>query len=205
MIKRLGIYLIGSGLAACTATLSPTNESRSVEQLDSLRATYYGLTDSLTQAWQVLRQDDAQKQADLMQLLRAMRRSGYYASDTLDALAQRVEQLATFDYNLVTADNQHRVPRYDSATVRTSEAVVQYAEGYADYYADPALFFLTDKILAANRSMILYRLHYDRYSRAFNAFLDAHRDFIATLDSSALTQRQFLFQRINDRSERDSL
>ena len=185
--------------------LTPPNESRSVEQLDSLQSTYYALTDSVNQAWRLLRQDDVQKNGYLQQLLLAMRRSNQYASDTLDTLGQRIRQLRDLNYNTVTADNRQEVRRYDSATVRTSEAVVQFAERNQNYLDNPTLVYLTDKILAANRSMTLYRLHYDRWSRAFNAFLDANRDFIATLDSTALQQRPFLFRLVNDRPDRDSL
>lgn len=205
MIKRFGIGLTISWLAACTASLNPSNESRSVEQLDSLRVSYYALTDSVNQAWRLLRQDDAQKNVYLQQLLLAMRRSEQYAPDTLDTLGQRIKQLRNLNYDSVTADNQPEVHRYDSATVHTSEAVVQYAENDENYLANPTLTYLTDKILAANRGMTLYRLSYDRWSRTFNAFLDNNRDFVATLDSSALTQRQFLFRLTNDRPERDSL
>jgi hypothetical protein len=204
-MKRLGIILLVCSVAACTATLGPPNESRSVEQLDSLRTTYYALTDSLNRSWRALRQDDVQKNIYLQQLLLEMRRSSRYAPDSLDTLGQRIKQLKVLNYNTVTADNRYQVHRYDSATVRTSEAIVQYAEADSAYYDNPTLVYLTDKILAANRSMALYRLHYDRWSRAFNIFLDANYDYIATLDSTALTQRQFLFRRTNDRTERDSL
>ncbi len=186
--------------------LTPPNESRSVEQLDSLQSTYYALADSVNQAWQLLRQDDVQKNGYLQQLLLAMRRSNQYASDTLDTLGQRIKQLQDLNYDAVAAaDNPLEVRRYDSVTVRTSEAVVQFAERNQNYLNNPTLVYLTDKILAANRSMTLYRLHYDRWSRTFNAFLDANHDFIATLDSSALRQRQFLFRLVNERSDRDSL
>ena len=205
MIKRLGIGLIISWLAACSVNLNPPNESRSVEQLDSLQTTYYALTDSVNQAWRLLRQDDVQKNVHLQQLLLAMRRSEQYASDTLDTLGQRIRRLRDLNYDVVTANNQQEVQRYDSATVRTSEAVVQYAESNENYLNNPTLVYLIDKVLAANRSMTLYRLHYDRWSRAFNAFLDTNHDFIATLDSSALRQRQFLFRLVNERSDRDSL
>lgn len=134
-----------------------------------------------------------------------MRRSDQYALDTLDTLVQRIKQLKTLNYDSVTAANQFEVRRYDSATVYTSEVVVQYAESGKNYLDNPTLTYLTDKILTANRSMTLYRLRYDRWSRAFNAFLDANRDFISTLDSSALRKRQFLFRLTNDRPERDSL
>ena len=205
MIKHLGIGLIISWLAACSASLSPLSESRSVEQLDSLQTTYYALTDSVNQAWQLLRQDDVQKNVHLQQLLLAMRRSDQYSLDTLDTLRKRIRQLKDLNYDAVTADNRYAVRRYDSATVRVSEAVVQYAESEENYSDDPTLVYLSDKILAANRSMTLYRLSYDRWSRTFNAFLDNNRDFIATLDSSALTRRQYLFRLVNDRPERDSL
>ncbi len=205
MIKRFGISLILSWLAACSASLNPSSESRSVEELDSLQIAYYALTDSVNQAWQLLRQDDVQKNVHLQQLLLAMRQSNQYALDTLDTLGQRIMQLKKLNYDAVTADNQYKVRRYDSATVRISEAVVQYAESSENYLTSPTLVYLTDKILAANRSMMLYRLRYDRWSRKFNAFLDDNRNFIATLDSSALRQRQFLFRLVNDHSERDSL
>ena len=205
MIKHLGIGLIVSWLAACSASLNPFNESRSIEQVDSLRVTYYALTDSVNRAWRLLRQDDVQKSVHLQQLLLAMRRSEQYAPDTLDTLGHRMEQLSALNYDSVTAKNQHEVHHYDSATVRMSEAVVQFAESDENYSDNPTLVYLTDKILAANRSMILYRLHYDRWSRTFNAFLDTNYDFIVTLDSNALRQRQFLFRLVNDRPDRDSL
>ena len=199
-MKRISIALIMGWLVACSTTLSPQGEHHSVEQLDSLQAAYYGLADSLNRAWSVLRQDDATKTTYLQRLLREMNQTDHYAADTLDSLKNLVEQLASLNYDSVTVGNEHQVHQYDSATVQVSEAVVQYAETRLDYSDNPVVLFLTEKILDANRSMTLYRLSYDRYSRAFNTFLDEHYDLIAALDSSGISaQRRFLFRLVNDR------
>ena len=200
-MKRIGISLIISWLAACSTTLNPPEDSYSMQE-DSLRTVYYQLADSLNQAWNVLRKDDATKNARLQRLLSEMEQTGNYAADTLDSLESRVEQLAQLEYDSVTVGNEHRVHRYDSATVAISEAVVQYAETRAGYTRYPGLVYLTEKILDANRSMMLYRLSYDRYSRRFNQFLDEHHGLIAVLDSNGTSaQRRFLFRLVNDRPE----
>ena len=203
-MKRIMIVLAISGLAACSSLLNPPEEYYSLQD-DSLRTVYYGLADSLNQAWNVLRQDDASKNERLQRLLHEMQQTGYYAADTLDSLESLVQELAGLDYDSVTVGNERRVHRYDSATVEVSEAVVQYAETRPAYIQHPALVFLTEKILDANRSMTLYRLSYDRYSRKFNQFLDNHHASIALLDSSgASAQRRFLFRLVNDRPENNN-
>ena len=165
---------------------------------------YYQLTDNLNQAWEVLRQDDTTKTNRLQRLLREMRQANY-ATDTLDSLANWVSRLGDLHYDSVTVENEHLVHRYDSAAVAVSEAVVQYVETRPDYIRHPVLVYLTDKILDANRSMTLYRLRYDRYSRQFNQFLDEHHALIATLDSSASpAQRRFLFRLVNDHPSTDT-
>ena len=190
-------WIVG-GLTACSTTLNPAEEYYAPG--DSLQAVYYQLSDSLNHAWDILRQDDANKNIRLQRLLREMRQSGRYASDTLDSLSGLVAQLAELDYDSVTMGNEHRVHRYDSATVAVSEAVVQYAEARSDYEGRPVLTYLADKILDANRGMALYRLRYDRYSRLFNRFLDDHHTMIATLDSGATPQRRFIFRATGESS-----
>ena len=198
-MKRISIGLVISGLAACSSTLNPPEEYYSMPS-DSLRIVYYGLTDSLNQAWNVLRQDDATKHTHLQRLLHEMKRTGYYATDTLDLLESQVAELARLDYDSITVGNEYRVQRYDSATVVVSEAVIRYAEARPDYINHPALVYLTEKILDANRSMMLYRLSYDRYSRRFNQFLEEHHTLL--LDSSGtLAQRRFLFRLVNEHPE----
>ena len=200
-MKHIIVGWMMSGLVACSTALSPAEEHPPLPE-DSLQTVYYQLTDSLNRAWDVLRQDDATKNTRLQRLLHEMEQAGSYASDTLDSLERLVDQLADLNYDSVTVGNEPRVHRYDSATVAVSEAVVQYAEARADYTNHPVLLYLTDKILDANRSMMLYRLSYDRYSRRFNQFLDNHHASIAVLDSSgASAQRRFLFRLVNDRFE----
>ena len=197
-MKRLGYGLLWGGLTACSAVLNPPEEYYSAEN-DSLRTVYYELTDSLNQAWSRLRKDDADKNAHLQRLLQKMKQTDYYQQDTLDSLEVLLDKLAGLNYDSVTVGNEHHVHRYDSATVAISEAVVRYAEEYADYTRYPALVYLTEKVLDANRSMTLYRLGYDRYSRQFNRFLNEHHDIIAVLDSSGVSaQRRFLFRLVND-------
>ena len=197
----MSIILAIGGLAACSTTLNSAEEPYPLPE-DSLQAVYYQLTDSLNRAWNALRQDDATKNDRLQRLLHEMKQTDDYAVNTLDSLERRVAQLADLDYDSVTVENEHQVHRYDSATVAVSEAVVRYAEARPDYTNHPALLYLTDKILDANRSMTLYRLHYDRYSRLFNQFLDDHHALIATLDStSSPARRRFLFRRGKDHSE----
>ena len=200
-MKHIGIGLLISWLAGCSTTLNPPEEYYAMEG-DSLQTAYYALTDSLNQAWSVLRQDDAAKNARVQRLLHEMKATGHYATDTLDSLERWVEQLAQLDYDSVTVGNEPRVHQYDSATVAVSEAVVQYTETWTNYDVNPALVYLTEKILDANRSMMLYRLSYDRYSRKFNQFLDDHHAAIALLDSGGVSaQRRFLFRLVNDHPE----
>lgn len=198
MTKCLSFGLLISGLAACSAILNPPEEYYSGES-DSLRTVYYGLTDSLNQAWEVLRQDDARKNARLQRLVHEMRQTDYYQADTLDSLEMLLDRLSGLTYDSVTAGNEHRVHQYDSATVAISETVIQYAEVHAEYLDNPALVYLVERILDANRSMMLYRLSYDRYSRRFNRFLDDYHAVIPTFDSSSSSvQRRFLFKLTND-------
>ena len=169
---------------SCSTTINRQGEQVSIEQFDSLRATYYHLNDSLNFAWSTLKQSDDQKLAYLDQLLKEISKSKLVGRDTLDSLSLMVQELRQITFDSVTMANSQQIRQYDSLTVLVSDSLIALTDRYAIEDENPRVLFLTDKIIGENSSVTLYRLRYDYMSRNFNDFIEQNKALMSTLDST---------------------
>jgi len=179
----LGFVLI-IGSIGCSTTINRQGEQVSVEQFDSLRTTYYHLSDSLNYAWKSLKQSDEQKLTHLTQLITELNKDGLVGADTLNSLEQMVQELREIRFDSITVANAPQVYQYDSLTGVISDSLVYLADRFPEGSENPALLYLTDKIISENSSVALYRLRYDQVSRDFNRFIEENKELMSSLDST---------------------
>jgi len=179
----LGFVLI-IGSIGCSTTINRQGEQVSVEQFDSLRTTYYHLSDSLNYAWKSLKQSDEQKLTHLTQLITELNKDGLVGADTLNSLEQMVQELREIRFDSITVANAPQVYQYDSLTGVISDSLVYLTDRFPKGSENPALLYLTDKIISENSSVALYRLRYDQVSRDFNRFIEENKELMSSLDST---------------------
>lgn len=194
----LGFVLI-IGSTGCSTTINRQGEQVSVEQFDSLRTTYYQLSDSLNYAWTSLKQSDEQKLGHLSQLIEELGKGNLVGTDTLNSLEQMIQELREIGFDSITVANVRQVYQYDSLTGVISDSLVYLTDRFPKRNENPALLYLTDKIISENSSVALYRLRYDQVSRDFNRFIEENKELMSSLDSTGRPVfRRPMFRLVND-------
>ena len=171
-------------LTGCSTTINRQGEQVSIEQFDSLRTTYYHLSDSLNYAWTALQQSDEQKLLYLDQILNELDNDQLINSDTLVLLDQMVQNLRELQFDSVTMANTQQIQQYDSLTAVVSDSLLSFTDQITTTTDNPRLLYLTDKVVSENSSVVLYRLRYDYVSQAFNRFIEENKELMSSLDST---------------------
>ncbi|MGD1892274.1 MAG: hypothetical protein ACFB15_17005 [Cyclobacteriaceae bacterium] len=191
------VLIIGS--IGCSTTINRQGEHVSVEQFDSLRTTYYRLNDSLNYAWNSLKLSDEEKLVHLDQLIKELDKDDLVGADTLNFLEQMVKELREIRFDSITVANASQVQKYDSLTGVISDSLVYLTDHFPEGEENPAVLYLTDKIISENSSVALYRLRYDQVSRDFNRFIEENKELMSSLDSTGQPVfRRPMFRLVND-------
>lgn len=196
------LFLIAS---ACSSRFNQQTEQQlSDAEMDSLRQVYYHLNDTIQLTWQSMMADDDEKLSDMQLLLNEIRKSEVYSTDSLDSLSQMVAALRYIRYDSISVGNPSLIQRYDSLTQLTSETIVRYAEELPDAAYDPMINVLTDRVLSASSSAVLYRVAYDKFSKDFNRFLEKYKNIMSNIDSSGNSvYKRPTFRLVNDYQEEE--
>jgi len=115
-----------------------------------------------------------------------------------------VAALRYIRYDSISVGNPSLIQRYDSLTQLTSETIVRYAEELPDAAYDPMINVLTDRVLSASSSAVLYRVAYDKFSKDFNRFLEKYKSIMSNIDSSGNSvYKRPTFRLVNDYQEEE--
>ncbi|WKN41471.1 hypothetical protein [Tunicatimonas pelagia] len=184
VLLKFGLIIMGYWLVGCSTAITQQAEQISVERFDSLRSTYYHLNDSLNYAWTAVKQSDEQKLLYLNELLDELTHKSLIGSDTLALLEQMVQKLRASRFDSVTMANTRQIYQYDSLTGQLSDSLLSLTDRIIEVTDNPRLLYLTDKIVSENSGVVLYRLHYDNVSQAFNRFIEENKELMSSLDST---------------------
>lgn len=197
------MFLLFLIAAACSSRFNQQTEQQiSDAEMDSLRHVYYQLNDTIRVTWSSMIEDDDEKLADMQLLLNEIRKSDFYSTDSLDSLSQMLDALRLIRYDSISVGNPSLIQRYDSLTQLTSETIVRYAEDLPAGNYDPMISVLTDRVLTASSSAVLYRVTYDRFIQDFNVFLEKYKNLMSTIDSSGNSvYKRPTFRLVNDYQE----
>jgi hypothetical protein len=192
--------------AACSSRFSRQTEEQLTEaQFDSLRTVYYQLNDTIQYTWSSMMDDDDDKLNDMQLLLNEIRKTDYYGRDTLDSLSMMLDVLRQLRYDSLSMGDARLIDQYDSLTQTVSEDLIIYADAMPDSAMNPVINVLTDQVISANNSVLLYRIRYDRFSEDFNRFLEEYKDVMSRIDSSGgPVYKRPMFRLINDNREEEN-
>lgn len=200
------LYISIGWFTSCSTTINRQGEQVSIDQFDSLRTTYYHLSDSLNYAWTTLQQSDAQKLQYLDQIIRELTTNKIIDSDTLVLLDQMIHNLRELQFDSVTVANTQQIHQYDSLTAVVSDSLLSFADQAMTATDNPRLVYLADKVISENSSVVLYRLRYDKMSQAFNHFIEENKELMSSLDSTGRPVfKRPMFKLVNDPSAESGL
>lgn len=179
MILALAAVLGGAGLAGCktdgakTTTTSPAAVAAVKAQLDVLR-------DSVDVKWQQMMTSDDQKVGTTRLLLQELAGQRSVDKAQVAALTQANARLKPLRYDQATMAESARIDRYDAAQDSLLKAL--YLVAAPDGNAPTAqIRDFTEGIQQADQAVVGYRVGYDRAAKAYNIYLQLHREELSTL------------------------
>lgn len=187
-----------AGISACVGNKSKV-ENTSFTKVDSLTETYLVLQDSLLQSWNMLINDENEKNKSMHDLIHLLIASPEFDKEVLVTLEQRLEQLERIRFSQKSISNPHVVEEYDFASNSLISELLSQIEAAPNLQVNKQLQELVDRIKIADQRVVLFRSDYDSIASAYNAFLDRYKVYLQEIDHNLNQEKRPLFQMASDR------
>lgn len=186
------------GIFACVGSKTKTEQSN-FTKIDSLTETYLVLQDSMLQSWNVMINDENEKNKAMHQLIHLLLASPEFEKEGLVALEQRLEQLERIRFSQKTISNPHVVEEYDFASNSLISELLSQIESAPNLQLNNKLQSLVDQIKISDQRVELYRSDYDSVASAYNSFLERYKSYLQEIDLNLNQEKRPLFQMASDR------
>ncbi len=180
MILALAAALGGAGLAACKTDRAKTAANTSPAAVAAVKAQFEVLRDSVDVKWQQMMLSDDQKVGTTRLLLQELAQQRAADQAQVAALTQANARLKPLRYDQTTMAESARIDRYDAAQDSVLHALYLAAAPDGKAPTDQIRDF-TEGIQQADQAVVGYRVGYDRAAKAYNDYLQLHREKLATL------------------------
>jgi len=181
-------------VAACNrSNQNNTNNTETVEGEAELKNQYDSLYKQVMVAWDAMIADDDNKLFMMKRLLDEVSYTGNFNKNSYDSLTAQVENLNKVRYTMLTMTDSDLIDLYDSLSANASQKVKSFAQSNPEFNNYPLMDELIIDISEADNMVLLYRIKYDNAASDYNAFLDAHAEFIATLNYKVPPEKKALF------------
>lgn len=197
MRKTLRIIILACLCAAAYSACQRASEEKKTGEreleIDSLRITYTGLSDSLQARWRILMSAEEQRLQDMRRLLQEISYTPVYNKVRYDTLLENLEQVyeMRFEQESMTSEE---IDKYDSASTRLKTEIIQFALNHPDIEEYPLMGRLIEDIEAADQQVLFHRVQYDNYARDYNHFLYGNREYLPKIDTSGIPEEMPMFQ-----------
>lgn len=186
------------GVFACAGSKTKTEQSN-FTKVDSLTETYLVLQDSMLQTWNVMINDENEKNKAMHELIHLLIASPEFEKEGLVSLEQRLEQLERIQFSQKTISNPHVVEEYDFASNSLISELLSQIETAPNLQGDSKLQSLVDQIKISDQRVALYRSDYDSVATAYNLFLEKYKAYLQEIDLNLNQEKRPLFQMASDR------
>ena len=201
-MNRLSIKIVMAcwvlGLMACAGNKSNT-EKVNFTKADSLTETYLVLQDSLLQTWNVMINDENEKNKSIHEVIHLLISSPELNKESLISIEERLEQLERIRFSQKTISNPDVVAEYDFASNSLISELLSQIEANPSLQMNAKIQNLVDKIKNADQRVLVYRSEYDSAASAYNFFLENYKSYLTELDQNLSQEKRPLFQMASDR------
>lgn len=180
IILALAAALGSSGLAACKTDRAKTAANTSPASVAAVKAQFEVLRDSVDVKWQQMMLSDDQKVGTTRLLLQELAQQRNADKAQVAALNQANARLKLLRYDQATMAESDRIDRYDAAQDSVLRALYLVAAPDGNAPTDQIRDF-TEGIQQADNAVVGHRVAYDRAAKAYNDYLQLHREELATL------------------------
>lgn len=149
---------------------SDKNLQEQILLLDS----YAILSDSLSNAWDIMIADDDEKHKYMKRLLNEVSYSGSFDEKRHEELTIMVDELAASRYDQQTMSRSAHIDEYDSATNEVSRQVIDFAYNHPSYNESELMKEIVKDINYKNQMILHLRIDYDAFADELNAIIEQH-------------------------------
>lgn len=192
-MKKITVVVLAIACVGCSSNKNRDGVT-SFTRIDSLRANFLAINDSLLHSWQVMIKDDNEKLDDMNRLLDEISYTNHYDQAELEEYRDRVKTLKAMRYNQKTMWDSELIDKYDETSHYLVNDLLIYAESHPDYSRFPTIASLVEDIRKAHQRVLYFRIDYDEYAKEYNRFITAYHDLLSEIDNTCDGKKKALFQ-----------
>lgn len=164
------------------------------DQIDSLRATFLTIEDSLVHTWNVMINDDNKKIKSLKRLVQEVVFAGGVDTTITNRLFQQVKELKSKRYTSKTMTDSDLIDSYDSSSNALINSIVTLATSHEEFERNIVMNKMVDEINHAEGKILFFRLDYDDVAKLYNLFIAEHKELMKDIDGEYDPNKLPLFE-----------
>jgi len=163
----------------------PENKTVAAEfdKIDSLRATFLTIEDSLVHTWNVMINDDNKKIKSLKRLVEEVIYAGGVDSTITQGFLSRLKQLKSERYSCKTMSSSDLIDSYDSISNALVNEIIALATSHEEFERNIVMNELIDEIGEAEGKILFFRIDYDDVAKMHNQFIEQNQAYMKDIDS----------------------
>jgi hypothetical protein len=186
------IFIFAIFLTCLSVSCKQSRNANRIKDMDSLKSMFMGLTDSVDVSWKAMIEKDDNKISNIKRLLQEVSYTKTHNQSLLDSLQRLQTTLTSKRYTPETMASE-RIDAYDLATDSLVTALPRLMASVPNIESYPLCAELNQEIQAANESVLVERIHYDKHARAYNQFVKEYSKELKEVGYENL-QPKMLFQ-----------
>lgn len=175
----------------CTSKRETAEKTSAV---NTLALQYTSLQDSVQHAWNLMIADDDDKHLLMHRLLLEVSYTNHYDKEKYKALEEQLIALKAMRYDQNSMAQSSLIDQYDSATFALSDEIISFARSHPRFDDTPMMAELINDINSKNNYILIARIHYDKWAKELNAFVEQNADKLSSQKPALQLHRLPLFE-----------
>lgn len=167
-------------LSSCSSSKHKAEETN-FNRIDSLRAHFLTIEDSLLYAWNVMIHDDNERISDLARLLDELQNAQVLDSNNVTELKAELKSMKNSRYNM-TKMTSEQIDWYDSISFSMSGKIIGIILDFKEVGRYPYMNELIESVRNRESKILWYRVDYDKIAKEHNRFVDTHDSILNQID-----------------------
>ena len=180
------------GLSSCSTSKHQAEES-SFDRIDSLRAHFLTIEDSLLYRWNLMIKDDNERISDLDRLLDELKYAQALDSNFIIELKEELKSVKSSRYYMTKLTSE-QIDWYDSASFEISGQVLELTRSFEEVNRYPYMDELVNSVNQRESDILMFRIKYDNIAKEHNRFVDEHVNILEQIDPEYIHTHLPLFE-----------
>ena len=185
-------------LVGCNNQPESKTATAEFNKIDSLRATFLTIEDSLVHTWNVMINDDNKKIKSLKRLVEEVVYAGGVDSTITQSLLLRIKELKSERYSCKTMSDSDLIDSYDSISNALVNDIINLATAHEEFGRNIVMNELIDEINEAEGKILFFRIDYDDVAKMYNQFLEQNQAYMSDIESKNNLKKIPIFELPSD-------